>query len=142
MYGQPEHVFVEIEWYDGPRAGVANVNGEPHRFVSNWDEEEGEYLGTFLVWPVGPEELALEQEQWRIFAAWNAEYEAGKADTATHPGHPGMNKRWDEIASQLAVCRDTTPATARRAKALLVHLERGQRYASSGPAYQLRWTLL
>ena len=120
MHGPPEHVFVENEWYDGPRAGVANVNGEPHRFVSQWDEEEGECIGTFLVWPVSPEVVALEQEQWRIFVAWNEQYETGKADTTTHPGHPGTNKRWDEITLQLASRSESAPAGAKRAKALFV----------------------
>jgi hypothetical protein len=142
MNGPPEHVLVENEWYDGPRAGVANVNGQPHRFVSQWDEEEDDYLGTYLVWPVDADEVALEQEQWCIFVAWNEQYEAGKVDSATHPGHPGTNSRWDEIASQLATRREAVPSTAKRAKAQMVHLERDQRYAPSGPAYQLSWELL
>jgi hypothetical protein len=98
-YGPPEHVFVENEWYDGPRAGIANVNGQPHRFVSQWDEHGDEYLGTFLVWPVRSEELSLEQEQWRIFVSWNDQYEAGAASTNTHPGNLGTNSRWDELSS-------------------------------------------
>lgn len=142
MYGPSEHVFVESEWYDGPRAGIASVNGQPHRFVSQWDEEEDEYLGTFLVWPVDAEELALEREQWCIFVAWNALYEAGEVDTASHPGHSGTNKRWDEIALQLSGRREAVPPGAKRAKAKVVHLEREHRYAPSGPAYQLSWRLL
>lgn len=27
-----ERVYVELEWYDGPRAGLADVNGKPHYF--------------------------------------------------------------------------------------------------------------
>jgi hypothetical protein len=142
MYGPSENVLVENEWYDGPRAGIANINGRPHRFVSQWDEEEDEYLGSFLVWPIHADEVALEQEQWRIFAAWNEQYEAGEVDASTHPGRPGTNERWDEIASQLAGPRATVPSTAQRAKAQMVHLEREQRYAQSGPAYQLSWRLL
>lgn len=52
QYGPPEHVFVENEWYDSPRVGIANVNGLLHRYVLQWDEHGDEYLGTFLVWPV------------------------------------------------------------------------------------------
>jgi hypothetical protein len=37
-YGPPERVYVENEWYDGPRAGVPNINGMPHRFKSLFDE--------------------------------------------------------------------------------------------------------
>jgi hypothetical protein len=141
MFGDPEHVLVENEWYDGPRAGVANVNGQPHRFISQWDEQ-GEDLGTYLVWPVAAEEVALEQEQWCIFVAWNDQFEAGALDSTTHPGHPGTNERWDEIASLLANHRQTAPSSARRARAQLVHIEREQRYAHSGPAYLLAWQVL
>ena len=142
MYGPPERVLVENEWYDGPRAGVALVNGEPHRFVSQWDDQGDDYLGTYLVWPVDAEEVGLEQEQWSIFVTWNEQYEAGEADTATHPAHPGTNERWDAIALQLSSRRQTVPSRPKRAKAQLVHLEREQRYAPSGPAYQLAWQLL
>lgn len=141
-YGPPEDVFVENEWYDGPRAGVANVNGQPNRFVSQYDEEDNEYLGTFLVWPIEPDELALEQEQWQIFVDWNTKYEAGTLSSDSHPGHPGTNKRWDEIATLLGSPRRTVPPQARRAKAKMVFLEREVRYESAGPAYQLSWQLL
>ena len=141
-YGPPEHVFVENEWYDGPRAGVANVGGRLHRFVSQWDEEADDYLGTFLVWPIEADEAALEQEQWQIFVHWNDQYEAGVVGSDSHPGHPGANKRWDEIASQLAAQRMSVPPFARRAKAQMLPLEQLPRYALSGPSYQLAWCFL
>ncbi len=141
-YGPFEHVFVEAEWFDGPRAGIANVHGEPHRFLSLFDEGDDEYLGSFLVWPVGAEELALEQEQWLIFVAWNDRYEAGQVDSDTHPGYPGTNQRWDELASLLEPARKAVPASARRAKANRIDLGERKRYERIGPAYQLSWALL
>jgi hypothetical protein len=54
MYGPPEHVLVENAWSEGPRAGLAQVNGQPHRFVPRWDDgddEDGSICrGTFLLW--------------------------------------------------------------------------------------------
>ena len=141
-YGPPEKVYVENEWYDGPRAGVADIGGEPHRFRSLFDEKEDEYLGTFLVWPVEQEMVKLEQEQWQIFAEWNALYEAGKADTESHPGHGGKSARWDEIEIILKTSRVEVPASAKQAVAELIHLDGEVRYASSGPAYMLSWRLL
>jgi hypothetical protein len=138
-YGPPEFVYVENEWYDGPRAGVADIDGVPHRYVSEWDEEKDDYLGTFLIWPIEEIELNLEREQWQIFINWNEEYEAGRAGTDSHPGHPGTNTRWDEISSLLKTRRVSVPANARHAKAQLVDIEGQKRYALSGPAYQLAW---
>lgn len=141
-FGPPEHVYVENEWYDGPRAGVADVQGQPHRFVSQFDAQEDEYLGTFLVWPIAEPDLALEQEQWQIFVNWNEEHEAGRVGVESHPGHPGTNERWDEINALLKASREAVPNNARRAKVQLVFVEGEQRYTPSGPRYQLSWSLL
>jgi hypothetical protein len=141
-YGPPEHVYVENDWYDGPRAGVANINGRAHRFVSQFDEAEDEYMGTFLVWPIEEVELLLEQEQWRIFVNWNERYEAGLSGVESHPGHGGVNDRWDELNSMLKAVRSQVPESARRARAQLVPVERAERYIASGPSYQLAWKLL
>ena len=141
-YGPPERVLVENEWYDGPRAGVGNVGGVPHRFTSLFDAEADEYLSTFLVWPLEPEIVALEVEQWCIYVEWNVLYEAGKVDTASHPGHGGQSPRWDELEILLKASRSNVPADAKRAKAEMAHIEREQRYARSGPSYTLAWCLL
>lgn len=141
-YGPPEQVYVENEWYDGPRAGVADVNGRPHRFKSLFDETEDEYLGPFLVWPVDQKVVELEQEQWRIFAVWNALYEAGKATTDSHPGHGGKSARWDEIEVLLRGNRAEVPSLARRALAEVTFVGGEVRYPLSGPAYMLSWRLL
>jgi len=141
-FGPAEHVYVEDEWHDDPRAGIADVIGIPHRFTSERDEVGDEYLGTYLVWPVSAEELALEQERWAIFIGWNVQFEAGTADISSHPGHVGTNARWDEIEAQLASKRKPTPPAGKRAKVQVFPLERGSRYALSGPAYQLSWALI
>jgi hypothetical protein len=82
----------------------------PHCFKSLFDEEEDEYLGTFIVWPVGKQVLDLEIEQWCIFVEWNTLYESGQADTDPHPAHGGRNARWDEIEALLKQSRSEVPA--------------------------------
>jgi hypothetical protein len=137
-----EQVHIENEWYDGPRAGIADIQGTPYRFKSRFDEKADEYLGTYLVWPANTEELALEQEQWAIFVRWNDDYERGIADVETHPGNAGVNKRWAELDALLKDRREIVPGDARRAKADLVRIEREARYTLSGPDYRLRWNFL
>src|SRR5262245_5851879 len=141
-FGPPERVYVENEWYDGPRAGIADVGGVPHRFKSQFDEAEDDYLDTFLVWPVDADTLGLEIEQWQIFVAWNDLYESGASDVNAHPGHGGVSGRWDEIQAKLQALRTNVPAEARRAKVKMEPLEQGRRYAPSGPSYSLCWRLL
>ena len=141
-FGPPEKVHVENEWYDGPRAGIADVGGVPHRFQSQFDEAEDEYVGTFLVWPIDAVTLSLEIEQWQIFVAWNDLYESGASDVKAHPGHGGVSERWDEIQAQLQVARACVPSGAKRAAVKIESLEQGRRYAPSGPSYRFCWRLL
>ena len=141
-YGSPERVYVENERCDGPRAGVADIGGTPHRFKSLFDEKADEYIETFMVWPIDQSELALEIEQWGIFVEWNAVHEAGQATTESHPGHGGRHARWDEIAALLKTSRCSVPPTAKRATAQLSRIERDARYATSGPDYMLSWSIL
>jgi hypothetical protein len=140
--GPFEQVYVENEWYDGPRAGVADIHGAPHRFKSLFDEDDDAYLGTFLVWPVDAISLAFEIEQWCIFVAWNSQFEARAVATDTHPGHGGINPRWDALEALLRNSRSEIPANARTATAEMARIERGTRYAAEGPDYRLAWHLL
>jgi hypothetical protein len=134
----PSRVLVENEWYDGPRSGVTEILGQPYRFNSLFDEETG-FLDTFLIWPIPADEVALEVEQWHIFVAWNRKYEAGELDTATHPGHGGIDERWDLLERMLAPIRRNIPEVASYATAETVPLKRNDRYSEVGPNYAIRW---
>jgi hypothetical protein len=141
-YGPPEHVYVENEWYDGPRAGVADINGSPSRFKSLFDEKDDDYTGTFLIWPIDKLTLDLEIEQWNIFVAWNSLYESGRAVLQCHPGHGGVDARWDDLQVLLERSRAEVPPDARRAIAQVDDIERDGRYESTGPAYRMCWKFL
>jgi hypothetical protein len=141
-FGPFERVYVENEWYDGPRAGLADIHGAPHRFKSLFDETEDEYLSTFAVWPVRREVLELEIEQWCIFVDWNTRYESGEADTGSHPGHGGLHQRWDEIEALVKDSRTDVPSDALHAKAQLKSADREYRYEVTGPNYLMCWKYL
>lgn len=136
-----ERVYVELDRYDGPRAGIADVHGVPHRFLSNFDESEAEPSGTFIVFPIDSEMLALELEQWRIFVSWNRRYEASEENLSSHPGTGGVDARWDELETLLTESRQRIPSDARSAGAVFSLLDRGERYAEAGPDYRVCWTL-
>lgn len=138
-FGPAEQVYVENERYDGPRAGVAAIAGVPHRFKSMYDDDEDNFPGTFLVWPVTQENFDLEVEQWRIFVDWNTNYELGLTHVDTHPGQGGIDVRWDELEVALHTQRSNPSALARTVKAKLTSIHRTPRYASTGPSYALSW---
>lgn len=140
-YGPPERVYVESEWYDGPRSGIADVGGRPHRFQSLFDEAEGEDSSTFFVWPIDDADLALELEQWGIFVLWTDRHDAGLAKPSEHLAHIDVNRRWDELDQLLKTSRTDVPDTARRAFLRIEPVDRSERYTLEGPNYLLRWRL-
>ncbi len=135
-----EKVYVENDWYDGPRKGIADFNGKPHRFISNFEDVENG-LETFRVFPVTKQELDLEVEQWKIFVEWNNLYESGKVDSDSHPGHGGINKKWDEIEEVLGNKRDQIPETPKIAYAAFESNGQENRYEITGPCYGVTWEI-
>ncbi|WP_327135884.1 hypothetical protein OG311_37925 (plasmid) [Streptomyces sp. NBC_01343] len=128
-----ERVYVELEWYDGPRAGLADVEGKPHYFQGYDYDHADEYR----VWPASEGVAELEREQWAIFAKWNQRSEAGTAGLKSHPGHGGIDARYDELALLLAPDRQA-PDDARRLVGEL-RFDAGARYRVEGLDYWFRW---
>ncbi|HZB31179.1 MAG TPA: hypothetical protein VE465_13530 [Streptosporangiaceae bacterium] len=134
-----ERVHVEHEWYDGPRAGLADVGGVVHYFQAVPDSYRSEeFDDKFLVWPAGAGAFALEREQWAIFVAWNSRYEAGMASVDSHPGTGGVDPRYDELESLLAAHR-VVPGDAMPLVAEWRPVDRQERYHVAGPDYLVKW---
>ncbi|MFJ4988586.1 hypothetical protein ACIP9H_32895 [Streptomyces sp. NPDC088732] len=131
-----ERVYAESEWYDGPRAGLADVDGRPHYFLSE-DYSHADLADEYSVWPASDAAVEWEREQWAIFARWNERYEAGTAGPETHPGEGGIDARYDELNLLLAQYRQA-PDDARRLVGE-VRFGPGARYRVEGPDYWFRW---
>jgi hypothetical protein len=52
-----ERVYVELDWYDGPRAGVVDIDEQPHYFRATKCDDE------YLVSPASQVALDWEREQ-------------------------------------------------------------------------------
>ena len=136
-----DHVYIENDWYDGPRSGLAIVGGAPHYFqaVDSYhhpDEPDDEYF----VWPATESALALEQEQWAIFIEWNTRYKAGTATVDDHPGHGSVSARYDELATLLAPYRALPPGARRLAADWhWPPTDGAPGYQIDGPGYLVKW---
>ncbi|MGW1136086.1 hypothetical protein [Streptomyces zhihengii] len=131
-----ERVYVELDWYDGPREGLADLGGVPHYFQCH-DIDFSVAPTEYFVWPADEGLVALEREQWAIFVEWNQQHEEGAADIAPHPGQGGVDARYDELTAVLTPHRQA-PADAQ----LLVADWRyagGNRYRADGVDYWVRW---
>ncbi len=96
-----ERVYMVWDIYDGPRTGIANVNGMPHYFSSIFDEAADEYSARFTVSPVGDEFLDRALRQWTIFRSWELQFHQGAAGLDTHPGHGGIDAEYDSTRTWL-----------------------------------------
>jgi hypothetical protein len=137
-----EPVHVEIDWYDGLMAGLADVHGSVHYFNRLGDDGTDDYY----VWPAASEAVDLELENWQRFAAWNERYEAGLVTTDSHPGHGGLDARYDEVEGLLTTYR-TVPESPVHLTATWKPLDGAgypvsrSRYPAKGPLYFVRWTV-
>jgi hypothetical protein len=83
-------------WHDGPRDGIADFQGNPHLFESEWaDREEDD--DTFLLMPIERETFDLAIEDWAIWRRWETAFHQGKATKETHPALPEDHQRHEEI---------------------------------------------
>jgi hypothetical protein len=127
------------DWYDGPRGGLADIAGAPHYFRAVNDyAHPGEPDDECFVWPASQTALVWEREQWAIFVEWNTRYEAGTATPDSHPGHGGIDSRYDELTRLLEPHR-AMPENVRRMKVEWRWPAYPTRYHPNGPHYRARW---
>ncbi len=96
-----ERVHTMTDFYDGPRGGIADLDGRPHLYESEWEDSADDYASTFLLSPIGPDLLALALEDWAIWERWWTAFHSGAATLDTHPALPGDRARHDELEQVL-----------------------------------------
>jgi hypothetical protein len=98
---QYEQVHVIWDLYDGIRSGIANLDGTPHYFASQYDEGLDDYSDNFKLYPVGPEFMRRAVRNLDIYRAWDRKFRNGETNLETHPGHGGIDAEYDELKSWL-----------------------------------------
>lgn len=110
-------VWTMADWYDGPRGGIADHDGVPHLYESEWDDLASNYADTFRLSPVSPEVFALALEDWAIWQRFEAAHAEGKASLDDHPALPDDRARHEEILRSLDGKLATEPGTGLRVRA-------------------------
>jgi hypothetical protein len=107
-----EYVFTVTEYFDGPRKGIANYQGNPHFYECIFDEAKDDYSGVFQLTPLDSETLKLAMEDWETWRRWEFAYHDGKTDINTHPALPHEASRHTELKLILVKMLVTDPAKA------------------------------
>lgn len=90
-----DRVYTVVDYYDGPRKGIADYQGKPHLY------ECIDYSDSFLLAPLDAEAFQFAMEDWAIWQRWELAYHTGKADLSTHPALPHESERHQELESIL-----------------------------------------
>ena len=92
-----ERVYSVMDYFDGPRGGVAEFFGRPHRYQCKWDKELDDRAESFILTPISNDILALELEQWALWRKWELAFHRGDVQQSSHPGLGGTDARYDEL---------------------------------------------
>jgi hypothetical protein len=104
-----ETVYTIDDWYDGARAGIADLEGKPHYYECRWDDAQDDWSEIYLLKPIDDETFRLALEDWQIWKRWEVAFNEGRATLETHPTLPEDRARHDELESILGpkLCIDT-----------------------------------
>lgn len=104
-----EMVHTIDDWYDGARAGIADLQGKPHFYECRFDEAQDDWSELYLLKPIDDETFRLALEHWQIWKRWEVAFNEGRAALETHPALPEDRARHDELKSILEPkrCKDT-----------------------------------
>src|SRR5688572_9439037 len=76
MSFEPVHAITDF--HDRPQGGVANFQGRPHFFKSEWDEAADDYAKTFRLSPVDSDVVTLAKEDRAISERWWMAFHGGR----------------------------------------------------------------
>ncbi len=96
-----ERVHAVLDFWDGIRSGIADLNQQPHYFLSPFDNEKGDYAEYYLLSPIDEETFRLAIENDEIWKRWYVACQTGQTTIETHPALPEDRARYDKIEAIL-----------------------------------------
>jgi hypothetical protein len=113
---QPDRVLTVNDYYDGPRLGIAELNGVPHIYEAEFDRSTDEYGDTYFLSPVDPGLLAFILEDWEIWSRWDAAFKRSEVTIESHPALDNERKRHEELKQAIGSRLKSDPANRRHFK--------------------------
>ena len=120
---KPDRVLTINDYYDGPRLGIAEVDGIPHVYESEFDHSSDDYGDTYFVSPVDPELASLVLEDYAIYSRWAAAFKRKEVTVESHPALPRERPRHEELLAAIGDRLRTDPENRRYFKATFDSVE-------------------
>lgn len=93
-----EKVHTVVDVHDlWPLEGLADLDGRPHFYKRQFDEDRDEWSDIFLLRPADPASVAMELELWAIWQRWKMAFDQGSVSKATCPALPDERARYGEL---------------------------------------------
>ena len=108
-----EEVYFVIDYWDGPREGVADYCGTPHYFRAVFDEKRDEWSDVFILSPLDQDTYHLLMERNQIWQRWQEAYESGATTLDSHPALPEDADRRKELAEIIEPKIEIDPITSK-----------------------------
>src|SRR5437016_512555 len=96
MNQETDYIYTMSDYYDGPRAGITTLYGQPYAYQSLWTAHGGE-ADTLVLQPIDNETFQLALEDWAIWKRWDHAFAAGQTTIETHPALPEERARHNEL---------------------------------------------
>jgi hypothetical protein len=112
-----DRVHTVNDYHDGPRLGVADVDGVPHIYEREFDHGSDEHSDAYLVSPVDESLLALVLEDWEIWLRWESAFRRGEVAIESHPALPQDRERHEALETAIGDRLKVDRAQARCMKA-------------------------
>jgi hypothetical protein len=139
-----ELVHTMTDFWDKPRAGIANFRGAPHVYQSDYADTEGDDTkhDVYLLMPIDEETFALAMENWAIWRRYETAVHLGKTTSASHPALPEDRQRHEQIKPILNQRLSVDSARAVRADAEFRSRPDPTWSGKGWPPLEVRWTVL
>jgi hypothetical protein len=135
-----EPVLAWPDYYDGPRRGVAIYHGQPHLFVAEWAQDRGQYADTYLLTPLGTDDLTLVLESWEIWRRWARAFPEGQTVEDQEPVLPADQARWEHLSPLVTQAYKLPRLFAGRARAVFRRVSELESYAPGAAQLEVSWT--
>ena len=106
-----DRVLTINDYYDGPRLGVAELDGVSHIYEAEFDHSSDDYGDMYFLSPIDPALLTLVLEDWAIWLRWQAAHKRNEIAVDTHPALPGERARHEELEAAIGDRLKTDPGS-------------------------------